>query len=481
MSIKKNVAYNTILSVSNVAFPVITVPYVSRILGVENIGVVNFAVAYASYFVLFAALGIPRYGIREIAKHNNSDPEKRHQVFSELFVINVISTIIFSLVYLLTVFSVPALSEEKEFLLITGVSLLFAPFNVDWFFSGREKFKLVTIRSLLAKLLSLGGLFIFVRTREDIIPYLLLTVIANLSSQIWNFGYMLRKEVKLRLKHLQLRKHLNGVLVLFASGIAFSIYTMLSTLLLGFMSDYTQVGYYTSALKVSNIIRPIVISMSPVMVARINTIKGEQNSREQITKLLNNSFGYMMMLAVPTTIGLMVVSPRFVPFFFGAEFIPATASLQLVALVIILTGLINYFGGQVLIGMGYEKKYLIAVLVGVASSLLLNTLLISRYGALGGAFTTVITEIIAAIILIVFAQKIIHTHLLSKRVYQPILAASPIILISFLFSRVIAHDLTYLVATVVTGGLTYISMMIFIFKNEQAKQITYSIIKKIGL
>jgi O-antigen/teichoic acid export membrane protein len=137
MSIKKNVAYNTILNVSNVAFTVITVPYVSRILGVENIGVVNFAVTYASYFALFAALGIPMYGMREIAKLNNSDPINRHQVFSELFVINAISTIIFSLVYLLTVFYVPTLFEEKEFLLLTGISLLLAPLNVDWFFSGR--------------------------------------------------------------------------------------------------------------------------------------------------------------------------------------------------------------------------------------------------------------------------------------------------------------------------------------------------------
>ncbi|MDR0606542.1 MAG: oligosaccharide flippase family protein, partial [Bacteroidales bacterium] len=219
MSLKKNVAYNTILTVSNVAFPVITTPYVSRILGVENIGIVNFAVTYAAYFALFVSLGIPMYGMREIAKQNNN-PESRNKVFSELFVINVFSAIIFSLVYLVTIFSVPALSHDREFLLITGISVLFVPFNVDWFFSGREKFKLVTLRTLAAKIIAVGGLFIFVRTREDIIPYLILTVVANLSSQIWNFGYMLKTEVKFRFKQLQIKKHLNAVLVLFASNIA---------------------------------------------------------------------------------------------------------------------------------------------------------------------------------------------------------------------------------------------------------------------
>ena len=168
----------------------------------------------------------------------------------------MLSAIIFSLVYLVTIFSIPTLSHDKEFLLITGISVLFVPFNVDWFFSGREKFKLVTLRTLAAKIIALGGLFIFVRTREDIIPYLILTVAANLSSQIWNFVYMLKTEVRLRLKQLQIKKHLNAVLVLFASNIAISVYTMLSTLILGFLSDYTQVGYYTSAMKASTIVLP---------------------------------------------------------------------------------------------------------------------------------------------------------------------------------------------------------------------------------
>jgi O-antigen/teichoic acid export membrane protein len=479
MSIKKNVAYNTILSVSNVAFPVITTPYVSRVLGVENIGIVNFAIVYASYFALFAALGIPRYGIREIAKHNNKPSEDRHQVFSELFVINIVSTIIFVSVYLATIFFVPTLAQEKEFLLITGVTVLFVPLNVDWFFSGREKFKLVTIRSLLAKLISFGGLFIFVRTREDIIPYLILTVVANLSSQIWNFAYMLKKEVKFRVKHLQLRKHLNGVLILFASNIAISIYTMLSTLLLGFMSDYTQVGYYTSAIKVSNIILPVVTSMAPVMIARINTIKGEKDSQEQIVRLLNNSFGYMMMLAVPATIGLMAIAPRFVPFFFGAEFMPATASMQLLALLIIIIGLSNLFGLQVLVAMGHEKKFLIAVLLGTASNFCLNILLIKPYGSLGASVASVIAEIMVTIATFTFAVKVVPIHINAKSIYQPIMAALSIIPVSLCANRVMEHNLSYLSITIVISSILYGLTMILIFKNEQANQIAHSVIDKI--
>jgi O-antigen/teichoic acid export membrane protein len=477
MSLKKNVAYNTVLTVSNVAFPIVTTPYVSRILGVENIGIVNFATTYASYFALFVALGIPMYGMREIAKQNNS-PEGRNRVFSELFVINVLSAILFSLGYLITIFSVPALSHDREFLLITGISVLSVPFNVDWFFSGREKFKLVTLRTLAAKIIAVGGLFIFVRTREDIIPYLILTVAANLSSQIWNFGYMLKTEVKLRLKQLQIKRHLNAVLVLFASNIAISVYTMLSTLILGFMSDYTQVGYYTSAIKVSKMILPIVTAMSPVMIARINTVKGEKDSQSEILRLLNSSFGYMMMLAVPATVGLIMIAPRFVPLFFGEEFIPATASLQILSLLIIIIGISNLFGWQILFAAGYEKKILKTTLFGSISNICLNILFIHQSGAFGASIAYVITEIIVMIMVIIFALHIMPIHINKNNIYQPLLASLPFIPVS-LFCNTIRSDMICLLATVVISGILYISILIFIFKNESANQLLFFINRKI--
>jgi O-antigen/teichoic acid export membrane protein len=477
VSLKKNVAYSTVLSVSGVAFPVITTPYVSRILGVENIGTVNFAIAYASYFALFAALGIPKYGIREIAKCNSDSPETRHRVFSELFVINILSTAVFSAVYLTTVFSVPALYRERTFLLVTGISVFLAPLNLDWFFSGREKFGMITVRSLLAKTVSLGGLFVFVRTREDIVPYLILTVTASLFSQLWNFGYMLKREVRIRLKHLRIRKHLNAVLVLFASNAAIGMYTVLSTLLLGFLSDYTQVGYYTSAIKVSHIILPVVTSMAPVMIARINTIVVEKDSREKILRLLNSSLGYMMMMAVPASTGLIMVAPRFVPLFFGEEFIPATVSMQVLSLLIVIIGLSNLFGIQVLVAMGHEKKLLFSVLLGTVTNFCLNLLLAGKYGSLGASVASVIAEISVTVATVFFALKVIPVRINRKSIYQPVVAALPIIPVSFILSNIIEDNLIYLFTAIITGSIFYAFTMIIIFKNKQVDQLLYSVIR----
>jgi O-antigen/teichoic acid export membrane protein len=478
MSLKKNVVYNTILTVSNVAFPIVTTPYVSRILGVENIGIVNFVTTYAFYFALFVALGIPMYGMREIAKQANNQ-EARNQIFSELFVITVLSAIIFSIIYLITIFSVPSLAQNKEFLLIVGVSVLFVPLNVDWFFSGREKFKIVTLRPLATKIIAVGGLFIFVRTRNDIVPYLILSIVANLSSQIWNFGYMLKTEVQFRFKRLQLKKHLNAVLVLFATNIAISVYTMLSPLILGFMSDYTQVGYYTSAIKVSKMVLPIVTAMSPVVVARINTIKGEKDSQKEILRLLNNSFGYMMMLAVPATIGLIMVAPRFVPLFFGEEFIPATVSLQILSLLIVIIGINNLLAMQILVGMGYEKKALKVVLFGALSSLCINILMVGPYGSIGASIASTTAEIIVTIVSIIFVLEIVSLRINTKNILEPIVAALPIIPISIYIDHLFEHNLTYLLVTIIICGIIYIVIMMFIFKNEQLNQITHSIDRKI--
>jgi len=473
MSIKKNIAYNTILTISNIAFPIITTPYVSRILGVKNIGIVNFATTYASYFVLFAALGIPIYGIREIAKHN-SNLEDRCQVFSELFLINCLSTATCFLLYLLTVFTIPALYIERKFLLIVGISVLFVPLNTDWFFSGREKFKFITIRSIAAKIISVGGLFIFVRTREDIIPYLALTIVANLSSQIWNFGYMLRKEVKIRFKNLSIKKHLQSVLILFASNIAISIYTVLNTLLLGFMSDYTQVGYYTSAVKISKIILPVVTSMSPVMIARINTLKGVTGNQEQISILLNRSFGFMMLLAVPATVGLIIIAPRFVPFFFGPEFIPAIPSLQLLSLLIIIIGTANFFSSQILLGMGFDKKVLIVVSLGTISSFCLNILLVGPYGSLGASIASVIAELIVLISAVIIVSRVMPVQINTKNIFQPILAALPIIFISFVFNHVIEYNFIYLLSTITASAVFYLMILVLI-KNEHAIQMVNNV------
>jgi O-antigen/teichoic acid export membrane protein len=187
----------------------------------------------------------------------------------------------------------------------------------------------------------------------------------------------------------------------------------------------------------------------------------------------------MMMLAVPATIGLMVVAPRFVPLFFGEEFIPATVSLQVLSLLIFLVGINNFFGWQVLFAMGYEKKILIITLFGFVSNLCLNILFARQYGSLGVSIAYIITEIIVALMVIIFALNVMPIRINAKSIYQPITAALPIIPISIYISRIMEHNLIYLLLTVAISTILYGLIMIFIFKNDQVNQILNFIIRKI--
>ena len=242
----KNVLYNVILNITNIAFPIVVTPYIARVLGVENMGIVNFATAYASYFSILIHLGIPIYGVRAIAKCKDNLKE-RSKIATELVAIMGVSSLLFSAIYLASIYSINILRAESEYLLIAGLPLILSIFNVEWYFQGREKLKIITLRSIVVKVLSLAAIFIFVKERGDLILYILINNLAAVLSQFWTFLIFLTKELKVKFKELNLRRHPKPTLTLFLSTLAITIYTLLPSFMLGFLSTYTYFGSYTPA------------------------------------------------------------------------------------------------------------------------------------------------------------------------------------------------------------------------------------------
>jgi len=478
MSVTKNVIYNMTLSVMNVVFPVVTAPYISRVLGVENIGLVNFAVQYVAYFVTFAVLGINIYGMREIAKHKH-DPEKLSQTFSELFKIVTIATLIVSIVYCATIFLIPDLRKDWEVFMIAGIGLFLMPVVIDWYFRGMEYFKIITMRVFVIKCITFAGIFIFVRRREDVIPYMLLFAVSNIGAYVWSMRYAIANGLKIKWKNLNLKIHIKPMMIFFASNIAKSLYTEMNPILLGFMSDYEQVGYFTQSSRISWLIVSIIVAMSPVILTKVNIMGAEKADKNEIAALLGRSLSSGLILSIPAMVGLITIAPRFIPFFLGAEFTPAVMPFQLLATLIFLICLSNFFGVQILLGMGYEKKYLRSVLFGTIICISLNFLLIGRYGAIGTAIASVVAEIGVIIALMAQAMKYVSVRFSFKNILQPALAAVPIVLFGFVFNRLFDDVKLYLAFTVLAGGLFYSATMIFVFKNEMARQLFNSIINKI--
>ena len=401
-SIKRNFLYNILLNISKVIFPLITAPYVSRVLEPDGVGLFNFANTYAGWFALFAALGIPYYGIREIAKIKN-DIKVQTKFISEIISISIVATFISSFIMLLTLLFIPQLNENYVFFIVSGIILYMTPFKVDWFFQGKEEFGYITFRSLVIKTLSLIFLFLLVREKSDLLIYVALNAAAVVLNEIWNFIKLYQSGIHPYFT-LSGGHHIKPLFLLFSSSIAISVYTILDTLMLGFMSDYNEVGYYNCATHLSKALVPIITSLAAVALPRVAKLKENKNWSE-INKLMNKSFSIVSFLSFPITIGVMVVSPVFVPLFFGEQFLGAIVPLQIVVFVIVAIGFNNLTGIQILLGFGMDKAFLYSILSGTISNFSLNLLLIPYYGASGAAISSVFAEIMILCVMLVFVYK----------------------------------------------------------------------------
>ena len=474
MSVRKNLIYYIINNISAVLFPFITVPYVSRVLGIENIGIVGFATTYAQYFALIAALGIPLYGIKEIAKRRDSQQE-RNRLFSELFSLNLISGAICSIIYIATILLIPDLYKEKNFLFVAGTMVYLSAFSFDWFFNGRENFRMITIRSVAIKVISIILLFLIVRNEQDAIYYCSITALAIVLNQLWNFIYIVRKEITISFRGLSYRPHLKPLFILLSTNIAVSIYTMLDTIMLGFMSSYVEVGYYTSAIKITRLLLPFAIASTYVLMPKISYAFSE-NDKETYSYYLQRSFNLITLFATPISFGLIIIAPSFVPLFFGPEFEVTIIPMQILSTIILFVGLSNFFGLQVLVSSGREGKQFRCILLGTIVNFTINLIVIPRFGAIGASIASAIGELLIVFATAIVVRKYIRLKIRYTPLIQSLLSCVPMIVLFFIIPPMKHIETT--VILVAFGALSYFFIQLFFFKNEECREI-YNRIKNV--
>ena len=350
-------------------FPLVSFPYASRILGPDGIGKVQFITTFAQYFVLIAALGIPLYGIIEVAKVKN-DQEKLSKVFSELLIINLLTSLILLSVYITIICLFNWFQPDLEFYLF-GCIIVFAGFSsVDWFYIGVEKVRDIALRSILIRVFSLIGLFTLVKTKNHLLIYFLIIILAIVVNNLWNLYYVL-KSVKFLYKEAKLKKHLPILLALLGTTISVGIYTTMDTLLLGFLSNDTAVGYYSAAIKGTKMFIPIVAAFGIILIPAI-TQSIVANELGDVQKLADKSFAFTCFIAVPISFGLYIYAPEIITIFSGNEFIKAIPAMQIASPLVFLIGLGHLFGYQLLIPSNNERKYLLATIFGMSISLIFN-------------------------------------------------------------------------------------------------------------
>jgi O-antigen/teichoic acid export membrane protein len=412
------------------------------------------------------------YGVREIAKYKN-DIEKTSEIFSGIFKINVITTIIVTVVYVATILYIPELRQHSKIFIIAGIALYLAPITIDWYFQGLEDFKMITFRSLIIRCLTFAGLFVFVRQREDIIPYILLSTFTIIATNIWNLGYAWKMGLKIRWRHVHSKMHIKPMLVFFVSNVAISIYIMLDILMLGFLSSYEQVGLYTSSMKIVSIITGGIAAINATLIPRLAFNNQEQN-HEANKELLQKVFDVNSLLIIPLAIGGCLIASRFVPFFFGNEFMGSIVPMQILSFKMIALIINIFLSTNILMAFGYENKLLITVILTALFSLIVNLALIPHYGAVGAAITALTAEYFEVLLQIFMLFRFTKIRINIKVLFTSMLFTLPFFALYYLFSETINNNIAFLIMFIGACTLLYFALQRYCAKN-------YLIIQQINL
>ena len=459
---KKNIFYNIILSLSNVVFPLISFPYAARILGPNGIGEAQFIFSYAQYFALFAALGIPVYGIKEIAKANN-DPVATKSTFFSLSALFFITSIIASALYLVSIILIPYFEPQQNIYIIAGILVLLSFTYTDWFYAGKGAFKTITARSVIVKALALGLLYLFVKTPSDLYNYLGILIFTILGNQVFSF-IAICYESKGIPYQLEYKKHIKPLLFIFGATAASSMYTILDTVLLGFLSNATAVGYYTAAIKFIKLTLPFVTSVGAVFIPVLSKHFADKDF-DSVQQNLKSSFYFIAALTVPLTIGTIIIAPEIVAIFSGEKFENSIVPMQIMSILPLIVGFGHLFAFQILIPSDKSKEVFIAMIAGLFISLGLNFILTPIYQELGASVICVITEITVTVIYFYYTHKLFSFRYPWKFLMQSFIACTAFIPIAVACKSVTQNLYIYTCLCITCCVGVYIAIQLFVFKN----------------
>lgn len=389
-SLKINFIMNSILTMSQFIFPLITFPYISRILLPVGTGKVSFATSIVSYFALFAQLGIPTYGIRACAKVRDDKKELTRTV-QEIFIINLVMSLITYVVFFFAIYYVPRLRQDKELLMIIGLTIFFNAIGMEWLYKALEQYTYITIRSIIFKFIALIAMFMLVHKQSDYVIYGGISIFASSASNIFNFFHA-NKYISLKpVESYNFRRHLKAVVVFFAMSCATTIYTNLDTVMLGFICTNTDVGYYNAAVKIKTILVSIVTSLGVVLLPRASYYV-EHDMLNEFYRITRKAINFVFLVAAPLMIYFILFAQEGIYFLSGSAYTGSIIPMQIIMPTLLLIGLTNIMGIQMLIPLGKEKVVLYSEIVGVIVDVILNALLIPQLASSGAAIGTLAAE-----------------------------------------------------------------------------------------
>ncbi|MGR3741272.1 flippase [Companilactobacillus sp. DQM5] len=463
-----NYLYNMLYQVFILIIPLVTIPYISRVIGPTGIGINTYTYAITQYFILLATLGVNLYGGREIA-YRRDNKKKLSKTFWEIESL-LIMTVIMSTVLFLIFININR--EYHSYYLAQGISIVAVAFDISWFFMGLENFKVTVTRNILVKAISLACIFIFVKSKNDLFIYILITSLSVLFGNITLWPYLKGKVDMIQIKELHPTRHLLPAIALFIPQIAINIYSVLNKPMLKIFSSVESAGFFDSSDKIIKLLVALLTSLATVVMPRVasNFMNG---NHQQVKKLLTKSFDYISFVSIPLMFGIAGVSQEFSILFFGPKFSSVGNILLVESLVIPLIAWASITGNQYLLPTNHNKEYTSSVIIGAIFNLILNIPLIVYLGAIGAALSTILSEFIVTAIQLYYVNKDFSVFQLFKGCYRYVISGLIMFILLFIMNHILSISIVHLIIEVLVGAVIYFTVLI-IFKTP----ILYEIINR---
>lgn len=461
-SIKKNFILSTAFQILNIVTPLITAPYISRVLGSEAVGIYSYTSSLQLYFSIFAALGTATYGCREIAINRN-DILKRSILFWEIELLTVVTSVVCILLY---IFLVVYSYEYHIFLLVLGLKLINTMLDISWFFIGIEELKYVVYKNAFFKILGIALLFIFIKNQNDLLLYMVIMCGTTLLGTISMWFYIPKFVNKVKMVELNIFRHFKNTLVYFIPTIATTIYSNVDRTLIGLLTrDMNESAYYDQTTKILELAKSLTfVSLNSLLTSRMSFLFSENKFNEMKEKIMI-SIDYILFVGLGITFAVIGIANRFVPFFFGKEYNDVILFLRIFIIIIVITGISNCLETQYYTPAGRRKESTKFILIGTIVNIVFNLILIPHYSGIGAIISSIIAECVIVIQYIIKCNSFITITSLINSSYKKVASGLIMVLIITWLDSFIENDILALASELIFGGLAYL-IILYLLKDR---------------
>lgn len=473
-SVKKNYIYNLIYQILLVILPLITTPYVSRVLSPEGVGQSSFVSSLITYFIIFANFGFGYYAQRIMAK-TRDDKYNRSKVFYEIFIIRFIFVLISIIINVLLV-KLGIYGNNSILMFISTINIIAVLFDISFFFQGNEDFGILIIKNLITRFIGIIAIFVFVKNSGDVSKYVLINSLVTILGNVFMWLSLKGNICKINLKQLTPFIHFLPSLKLFIPTIAISVYTILDKSLIGIITqNNAQNGYYEQADKLVKLVMTVVTSLSAVMISR-NSYEIEKGNLQVVKDNCYKSIHIIWLIGIPVMVGICLISSNLVPWLFGAGYQPVIKLIYILSFLNIAIGLSGVLGLQYIIPLGKDNLFTVCITTGALTNLILNIPLIIYFGAVGAAIATIIAESIITVVMMIKLRKELKFKNIFKTSLKPIIAAIIMVIFTLPFALLLDSSILNTLIIICAGILSY-GLSILLLKDKIVIEL-FSVLKQ---